>query len=220
MKRKSRAAIAGMRNPPYALSMRVLRPTVRLVTYASLLALCLTLPLSAAAGKKREAQRAWETAMSAADEAAREGRVDHAVTLYRQAMDLATPFGERGLRMARSIDGLADVLYVHGRYEEAEPLYLESLAIWEELFGPDQPRSATTAHNLGAVYLAQKRYAEAEPMFQRAMEVWTHHFGEDSREVALALDARATLLQKQDRWDEAEPLRLRALAIRRSLGLE
>ncbi len=40
-----------------------------------------------------------------------------------------------------------------------------SLAIWEQVLSPDDPRLAKELDNLAEVYLAQGRYADADRLF-------------------------------------------------------
>ncbi len=73
--------------------------------------------------------------------------------------------------MATSLNNLAELYRVQGRYAEAEPLYQRSLAIREKTPGPEHSDVAQSLNNLALLYDAQARYAEAEPLFQRALAI-------------------------------------------------
>ena len=64
-----------------------------------------------------------------------------------------------------------------GKLDEAEPLFLRSLAIREKALGPVHPSVATGCNNLGAFYYKQAKYAEAKPLFERALAICTAALG-------------------------------------------
>jgi tetratricopeptide (TPR) repeat protein len=64
------------------------------------------------------------------------------------------------------------VLYdSQGRYEEAEPLYQQALALMQELLGDRHPYVAQSLNNLAALRYNQNRYDEAEALFLQALEI-------------------------------------------------
>ena len=73
--------------------------------------------------------------------------------------------------MAASLNNLAALYQVQGRYAEAEPLFKRSLAIKEKAFGPDHPDVALSLNNLGLLYQNQGRYTDAEPLYKRALAI-------------------------------------------------
>ena len=54
--------------------------------------------------------------------------------------------------LRRSLNNLAGLYQVQGRYAEAEPLYKRSLAICEKAFGPDHPDVALSLNSLAELY--------------------------------------------------------------------
>jgi hypothetical protein len=44
-----------------------------------------------------------------------------------------------------------------------------ALAICEEAFGPEHPRTARSLNNIAALYRATGAYAKAEPLYQRVL---------------------------------------------------
>ncbi|MFM8294706.1 MAG: tetratricopeptide repeat protein, partial [Microcystaceae cyanobacterium] len=68
---------------------------------------------------------------------------------------------------------------VQGKYAEAEPLVLRSLAIREKQLGENHPDVATSLNNLAELYRAQGKYAEAEPLYQRAIAIFSEKLGEN-----------------------------------------
>jgi len=59
-----------------------------------------------------------------------------------------------------------------GQYLEADKLYKNSLAIWESVFGPEDPQVAQSLANRAALYRLMGEYHEAERIFQMAQRIW------------------------------------------------
>ena len=65
-----------------------------------------------------------------------------------------------------------------GRYEEAEPLYLQALQLTRSLLGESHPDVATSLNNLAELYRSQGRYEEAEPLYLQALQLRRSLLGE------------------------------------------
>ena len=104
-----------------------------------------------------------------------------------------------------------------GRYEEAEPLYVDALAMGQRLLGEAHPDVATSLNNLAALYYSQGRYEEAEPLYRDALAMSQRLLGEAHPAVATSLNNLALLYRSQGRYEEAEPLYLEALAMSKQL---
>jgi tetratricopeptide (TPR) repeat protein len=72
---------------------------------------------------------------------------------------------------AGTLNNLAALYYLQGRYAQAEPLYKRSLAIMEKALGPDHPDVALSLENLAALYRATNRMKEAEVLEKRAAAI-------------------------------------------------
>ena len=106
-----------------------------------------------------------------------------------------------------------------GRYREAEPLLIESLAIREALFGPEDTEVASVLNNLGDVYRAENRFVKAEPLLRRAAAIWEKTAGPAHPDYAVALNNLAAVYYQLGYDERAKPLFNRALAIwERALG--
>ena len=66
-----------------------------------------------------------------------------------------------------------------GRYNEAEPLYLQSLKISKRQLGTDHPNVASSQHNLAALYKSQGKYSEAEDLAQQALTIYKNRLGNE-----------------------------------------
>ncbi|MGB3188457.1 MAG: CHAT domain-containing protein, partial [Limnoraphis sp.] len=99
--------------------------------------------------------------------------------------------------VANSLNNLALLYSDQGRYDEAEPLYQRSLAIYEKALGGNHPDVANSLHNLALLYRDQGRYSEAEPLYQRSLAIREKALGENHPDVAQSLNNLALLYQVQ-----------------------
>ena len=60
-----------------------------------------------------------------------------------------------------SLNNLAGLYEVQGRYTDAEPLYKRALTIAEKALGPEHAYAGHALNNLGALYFAQRDWVRA-----------------------------------------------------------
>lgn len=112
---------------------------------------------------------------------------------------------------------LAGVYAAHGRYEEAERLFVETLAEWPEetsnweFFYTNWEFYYTSA--LANMYREQGRYDKAEPLFVKALETQRQQLGDKHFHTLLSMYGLVRLYIDQDHYDEAKTLFSEALPI-------
>jgi len=156
---------------------------------------------------------AWSDAMSRGEKAWAAGDREGAATAWGEAVEIARASGPPGLRLGRSLDDFALALHRLGRYEEAEAVYREAIALWRKVLGPDQPRLGTTLHNFAAMLIETGRTAEAEPLLAETVDLWERRLGPGSPDLARALRTWAVVLRREGRDEEAAGALVRADAI-------
>jgi len=105
-------------------------------------------------------------------------------------------------------------------YTRAEPLLQRTLAIREQVLGPEHPDVARVLNNLAALYVSRGDYARAEFLFQRALAIQERVLGPEHRDVELTLRNLASLYEAKNDWDQAILLETRANEItEKSLAL-
>jgi tetratricopeptide (TPR) repeat protein len=67
---------------------------------------------------------------------------------------------------AQSLNNLASLYDDQGKYDEAEPLYKQALAIREKALSSEHPDTASSMNNLAWLYDDQGKYDEAEPLYK------------------------------------------------------
>jgi tetratricopeptide (TPR) repeat protein len=117
------------------------------------------------------------------------------------------------LELADSLARLGQFYYRQGRYLEAEPLLLKSLALIQKLLGSNHSAIALSLSNLAGLYYAQGRYSEAESLYLQSLEITEGELGLDHLYVAASLNNLAALYEFQGRYSEAEALYIRSIKI-------
>jgi tetratricopeptide (TPR) repeat protein len=144
-----------------------------------------------------------------------------AIKYFSKAANLQKELGlEEGF--ASTLNNLAELYRTQGRYDQAEPLYLQALELRKRLLGEDHPDVATSLNNLAELYNSQGRYDRAEPLCLQALELRKRLLGEDHPDIATSLNNLALLYKSQryksqGHYDQAEPLYLQALELRKRL---
>lgn len=114
---------------------------------------------------------------------------------------------------ARLFDQAGTYLREHAQYEQAEPLYAQSLAIREQASPASPPDIAQALHHLALLYNEQDKYDQAEPLLLRALDICKLIFGSEHVEVAKILNDLAMVYDNQGRFQLSEPLYMQALEI-------
>ena len=97
-------------------------------------------------------QSLWSTYRDAGVLQYQAGNYPEAERLIRVALQAAEGFNPEGRRVAATLNDLARVYEIQGRYSEAEPLYSRALTIMQQARGPYDAETATVLNNLAAFY--------------------------------------------------------------------
>ncbi|MCR4322173.1 MAG: tetratricopeptide repeat protein [Candidatus Brocadiaceae bacterium] len=73
--------------------------------------------------------------------------------------------------VASSLNNLAELYRVRGKYAEAEPLYKRSLAIREKARGPNHPNVANVLENMAECYKKIGKDDETKRLEERAKRI-------------------------------------------------
>ncbi len=119
--------------------------------------------------------------------------------------------GSDHIDVAYTLNNLAGLYSVQGRYSDAESQYRRSLKIREKELGPDHLDVAATLYNLAELYRVQGRYSEAETHYKRSLKIRESALGQNSYDVATTLHNLALIFYSQGKYVEAEILYKRSL---------
>jgi tetratricopeptide (TPR) repeat protein len=132
-----------------------------------------------------------------------------------KAIALQTQFKQEE-SLANSLNNLAKLYYSQEKYNQAEPLYQQVLAINRANLPPNHPSLATSLNNLALLYQSQGKYNQAEPLYQEALAIDRASLPPNHPDLAIDLNNLANLYYSQGKYSEAEPLYQQVLAISRA----
>jgi tetratricopeptide (TPR) repeat protein len=140
--------------------------------------------------------------------------------LYQRAVRIwEQSLGPDHPHVASSLNGLARLYYLQGKYEQAEPLYHRVMRIWEQSLGSDQPDLTYPLNGLAKIYSEQGKCEEAEPPYHHVMRIWEQSLGSDYPNMIGLLYELAKIYSEQGKYEKAESLYQRAVRItEQSLG--
>jgi CHAT domain-containing protein len=98
---------------------------------------------------------------------------------------------------------LAQLYWKAGRYSDAEPLYRQAMAIFENTEGKGHPDIHVPLTDLGGVLCALGRYEEAESFLQRSISVSKTGWTMNDRDRICTLETLAEIHLKRGRREEA-----------------
>ena len=151
------------------------------------------------------------TSRDLGDYAAAETSLRAALTTRRKLLAKDDP------ELAESLDGLAQLLFMRSKPEEAESLFREALAIRRELSATRPAELAASLNGLGELLQERGKNGEAEALFREAMSVERDRLPAVHPQAARSRNGLAILLQAEGKNEAAERLFQEALSMRRAL---
>ncbi len=122
---------------------------------------------------------------------------------------------------ARLLFRASGYLYFHGFYSQSQSLLQQSLAVGEQVFGPEHPAIAESLSVLAIIASNQKDYERAERFYQQALVIREKALGPQHPTTAESLNNLGVFYCTIGKYEQAEPLLRQALSINeRSLGSE
>jgi tetratricopeptide (TPR) repeat protein len=117
------------------------------------------------------------------------------------------------VRLAKSLNNLAALYHLQGKFFLAENLYDRCLDIKLALYGEEHLETAINLHNLAVLNCAKKKWEKAEILFKRALEIREKLLSENDPELIPILKNYGIMLRKTLRDDDAKSVEARMAAI-------
>lgn len=114
----------------------------------------------------------WESYKNAGLEALAQAHYLEAEESLLAALKEAEKFGDQDIRLATSLNNLANLYRAQGKHSEVEPLLQRALATYEKMVGPEHPYVALGLVNYAAFLREVGRNAEADKLEERATAIW------------------------------------------------
>jgi tetratricopeptide (TPR) repeat protein len=102
--------------------------------------------------------------------------------------------------------GLARVLELRGRYDDAVRLLTPIVDTLRRERGTDHPETVDAAASVGRLFWQQGKYAEAEPVLQAALAGQRRSRGDDDPATLTTMNSLANTYFSQAKYAESEPL--------------
>lgn len=134
----------------------------------------------------------------------------------RPAYKIVDVEAEDLVRLTKSLNNLAALYQLQGKYFLADNLYERCLDIKLALYGEEHLETAINLHNLAVLNCARKRWEKAEILFNRALEIREKLLGEAHSDLLPILKNYQIMLRKTLRVDEAKAVEERINSIRTS----
>ncbi|XP_071733545.1 uncharacterized protein, partial [Rutidosis leptorrhynchoides] len=106
-------------------------------------------------------------------------------------------------------------LFLQGKLEDAERLFVGALQEAKEGFGERDPHVASACNNLAELYRVKKAYDKAEPLYLEAINILEESYGDEDIRVGAALHNLGQFYLVQKKLDEARACYERALKLKR-----
>jgi tetratricopeptide (TPR) repeat protein len=145
-----------------------------------------------------------------------QGKLDVALDLAQQAVS----FGQK-LQITEhsiftdSLNNLAELYRLHGRYTDTENLYQQALNLRKKLFGKEHINVAESLNNLAVFHFSLGKYSPAEQGFLTVFKIWQRLLGDEHPQVAIVLNNLAEVYRKQGRYSDAENIYSQVLEIQK-----
>ena len=106
-------------------------------------------------------------------------------------------------------------------YGKSLEYHRKALSIYERVYGPRHPGTASSHYNMGAVFLMQGDHAGALEAYGKALAIYEQVFGPQSEPVASTIEDMATTLKDQGNREQAREYQERSVvAYTAALGPE
>ncbi len=121
---------------------------------------------------------------------------------------------QQSYRRAFALEHEAEALTAKGRYQEAQPLLEQVLAIRRKVLGAERPETASCTNNMAGNLEELYKLREAEDLYRRALDIFRKTLGEEHPNTATSYNNVASNLDNQGLHQEAEKFYRDALRIR------
>lgn len=138
-----------------------------------------------------------------------------AIKAGKEALKFAEKsFNKEHPYVATSLNNLAEIYRVQGKFSDAESLFKRALQIREKVLGKDDIDVALTLNNFAALYFQEKKYDIAENYYKRSLKILESKLGRDNPQLEATLANIAELYKQKGRYKEAGEFFNRVLAIK------
>jgi tetratricopeptide (TPR) repeat protein len=152
----------------------------------------------------------WYVFRASAEQARMKGDLAAAEVAWLGALEQAEDYGQHSPKLTMTLEGLSEVYWLEGRFDQAAPICRRLLRIYEGTLGREHLDVGIIANNLAMLYHSWQKFEEAEMFYQRSLDIKRKSLGHNHPDVVTLLANYAALLQAANRPQEAENLKTKA----------
>jgi tetratricopeptide (TPR) repeat protein len=143
-----------------------------------------------------------------------EGRYSEAEPILEQTITIFRAKAKRGVEVGDAFNNLATVKQNIGKDSEADLLYGEAIAAYQQVLDARHPNVAIVLDNRALLLYKMGRNSEAETSFRTSLALFEASFGPESPRLTKVLTNYAAFLRATRRKKEAKRLEARVAQIR------
>jgi eukaryotic-like serine/threonine-protein kinase len=143
------------------------------------------------------------------------GKLDEAAIPVREAIEIGRAQPEPTSWLGESLGLMSDILANQGKFDEAEPLATEALAIHTKALAPGNPTIDNVKNSLAMIVMQQGDFDRAERLLTEVVENTRLQLGEMHPQVAVTLENLGNVYYQSKRLDRTIEMLNQAAAIRR-----
>jgi len=187
--------------------------TRRAGLYKLLPYICAAVVFAVGAMAASAAESAWQKLEAQGEQSLNQQKLSEAEDYYRQAVKAVEGSGHATDELVECLNGLANVLTLEDKTEEAKAIYQRCLKLVQKAYGPDSPKIVPALFSLGSIYESEGDPTTAMQLYQRAFKINEKHYGPYSPAVAQSLHHLGRASYNAGRTEEAERHFKQSLAI-------
>jgi len=111
-----------------------------------------------------------------------------------------------------SMNNLAEVLSHQGKYDEAEVMYQQALAVMEMVLGKEHPETLSSVSSLANMLNHQSKHEEAKKIHQQVLNDKRRVLGKEHPSILRSMNNLGGVLGYQGK-DEAEEMHRQAISV-------
>jgi len=156
----------------------------------------------------------WNTYIDAAQNELQKQHYHEAKRMLAEAQKEAEGFPTGDPRRTTTMMGVADVNYLEGNFNAAEPMYWQVMSDMEHTAKPDNSKVASIMTRLAGIALRNNNYSDADKLAMKALSIEDDIKNVDPATTAGTLDVLASAAIGNNDPKQAETLARRALTLR------
>jgi len=163
----------------------------------------------------------YETTIQQAMTALEAGDYTNGIKWAKQALSFAQQaYGQKHFSILKSLTVLGRLYKAQGRYELAEPVYVQTVELCKSLLGEKNPNTLIAMDNLSNLYQAQGRYELAEKIKVSLLALSKQVLGEKHPDTLIMMGNLAVLYKIRGQYSLAQPLFEQVFSLSKELAGE